>query len=127
MSVCKPNGTDIEYIGQKDTTVTGSRSIPAFALYNHLTERLFDVPPYEYVKNINFFENLLNENGIKYSRCDRSNIFVVDCPDEQACKDFQLSSFTVDENGELKTKAHFIIFPHHTEEMMIKAVNRLKK
>ena len=127
VSVCKPNGTDIEYIGQKDTTVTGSRSIPAFALYNHLKERLFNVAPYEYVKNINFFENLLKENGINYSRCERSNIFVVDCPDEQTCKDFQLSSFTVEENGELKTKAHFIIFPHHTEEMMIKAVNRLKK
>ena len=126
VSVCKPCGTEIEYIGQRDTTVTGSRSIPAFALYNHLKERLFNVPPQEYKKNIVFFENLLKENGIKYTRCERSNIFVVDCPDEQTCKDFQLSSFTTEENGELKSKAHFIIFPHHTEEIMIKAVNRLK-
>ena len=74
-----------------------------------------------------YWIQFIKENGINYSRCERSNIFVVDCPDEQTCKDFQLSSFTVDENGELKTKAHFIIFPHHTEEMMIKAVNRLKK
>ena len=55
----KPQGKEIAYIGQHDTTVSGSRSIPAYALYNHIAEQLQENRTDLYAKNVRFFEKLL--------------------------------------------------------------------
>ncbi len=127
VAVEKPYGEKIAYIGQRDTTVSGSRSIPAYALLNHVTERLARNDADEYVKNIRFFERLLIERGISFYRAERANIFVVDAPTEAVCKKYQLSCFD-DENadGVTEKKAHIIIFPSHGEAEMIALADDLK-
>lgn len=109
----KPNGQKISYIGQHDTTISGSRSVSGYALYNHILEQYTSPDPAQYEKNIQFFENLLTEKKIPFYRAPKANIFVVDAPTERTCQKFQLSCFTVAEKGENRKKAHIIIFPCH--------------
>lgn len=122
----KPTSPSIAYIGQHDTTVSGSRSIPAFALYNHIKEQLNDKPKNEYVKNVHFFENLLQEKNIPYYRAPKGNIFVFDAPSDETTKRFQLSTFTETVNGQDVPKAHAIIFPHHGKKQMEELVSALQ-
>lgn len=126
VSTHKPHSRSIAYIGQHDTTVSGSRSIPAFALYNHIQEQLMETPKNEYVKNVNYFETLLQKERIPYYRAPKSNIFVFDAPSEETTKRFQLSTFTEMVNGKEHIKAHAIIFPHHGKKQMEELVNALK-
>ena len=120
----KPACQTVAYIGQHDTTVSGSRSIPAYALFNHLLEQEQNQDPSAYEKNILIFEGLLTEKGIPFHRSPKSNIFVIDKPTDEVCKRFQLSclfDFGLGEN-EL---AHIIIFPSHTEESMREIIKAL--
>jgi len=126
VSTSKPAAPEVAYIGQHDTTVSGSRSIPAYALLNHLEERLFGRDPDEYCKNIILFEKMLTENKVDFYRAPCSNIFVIDKPSDEVCKQFQLSTFDVVENRKNVDKAHIIIFPHHKKENMLKLVNAIK-
>jgi len=121
----KPVGKNIEYIGQQDTTTTGSRSIPAYALYNHISEQLSVSDENEYQRNIIFFERLLKDKKIKFSRNDKSNIFIIDEPSREICKKYQLACFTRTENGKKCAKAHIIIFPSHTPAAMEELVKEL--
>ena len=115
----KPRGEHVAYIGQSDTTVSGSRSLPAYALLSHLHEVLTMRPADEYEKNILFFEGLLEDRKIPYYRAKEANIFVIDAPSDEVCKEFQLSTFdTFFENNTLQ-KSHIIIFPSHKKEDMI--------
>ena len=123
----KPQGRNVAYIGQKDTTVSGSRSIPAFALYNHIVEQMHKSQPDLYKRNIVFFEGLLKESGIKFQRAPLSNIFVIAEPSKETAKKYQLSCFEEMENGEFLPKAHIIIFPAHREKEMRELVEDLKK
>ena len=123
----KPVGQKIAYIGQTDTTVSGSRSIPAYALYNHVTEQLNETNPNLYAKNIALFERLLAERNVPYYRAPKSNIFVIDKAHDDVCKRFQLSCFDETINGELRSKAHVIIFPSHREKEMVELANALQK
>lgn len=108
----KPVGTNIDYIGQRDTTISGSRSFPAYALLNHIKEQLFMQKEDNYINNILYFEDLLKEKNIPFDRVDDGNIFVLDAPKEKVCKKFQLSCFK--ERG--VDKVHVIIFPNHKKE-----------
>ncbi len=122
----KPRGRKIAYIGQHDTTVSGSRCIPAFALYNHVLEQTNESDPLLYKKNVDFFENLLQSEGVPFYRAKRSNIFVFDAPSEKTCETFQLSCFDETEGNNILAKAHAIIFPSHNEKQMTELVKALK-
>lgn len=119
----KPLGKYIPYIGHTDTTTSGSRAIPPFALYNHVKERLEMQEPDSYSKNIKLFASMLKARGIQYYRAEKSNIFVIDNPGNSVAKEFQLSCFT-DRHGH--KKAHIIIFPYHTERAMIDLADSIK-
>ncbi len=127
VSTKKPNSQSIAYIGQHDTTVSGSRSIPAFALYNHIEEQLHGRAKNEYIKNVQFFETLLQQENIPYYRAPKGNIFVFHSPSEETTKRFQLSTFTDVVNGKEIAKAHAIIFPHHGKKQMEELVQALKE
>ena len=118
VAVEKPRGRSVAYIGQNDTTVSGSRSIPAFALYQHVLEHLNERETNVYCKNITYFEGLLIEKGVAYYRAPLSNIFVIDRPSEETCRRFQLSCFDENEEGRVALKAHIIIFPSHRQKEM---------
>ena len=125
IAASKPRGKKIAYIGQHDTTVSGSRSIPAYALLNHVTEHLAEPREDNYCKNVIFFENLLQDRGVNYYKAPKSNIFVIDSPSPAVCKRFQLSCFDELENGAKTQKAHVIIFPSHKEKIMAELADAL--
>ena len=118
VSTDKPQGKSIAYIGQRDTTVSGSRSIPAFALYHHVSERLQETDQGAYARNVRIMEALLQENGVPFYRAPNANIFVIDQPSESTCRKFQLSCFTETVNGKTLPKAHVIVFPSHRHTEM---------
>ncbi len=123
----KPLGQKIAYIGQHDTTVSGSRSIPAYALYNHVQEQLHEQNPLLYTQNVRLFAKLLDARKVPYYRAPKSNIFVLTLTDENVCKRFQLSSFEETQNGETIKKAHVIIFPSHREKEMTELADALRQ
>ena len=123
----KPRGKSVAYIGQNDTTVSGSRSIPAFALYNHIVEQLNEPQTDLYKRNVIWFEERLKEAGIAYYRAPLGNIFVMDAPSQSTVKKYQLSCFEEMEEGSFKEKAHVIIFPSHREKEMTELIEDLKK
>jgi len=122
----KPLGKSVAYIGQHDTAVSGSRSIPAYALYNHVREHLQEPRTDLYQTNILFFEKLLQDAQIPYYRAEYSNTFVIDAPSNALAKKYQLSCFDDLENGVWKQKAHILIFPSHREQEMRALANDLK-
>jgi histidine decarboxylase len=122
----KPLGKTIAYIGQHDTTVSGSRSIPAYALYNHIAEQLQENRTDLYAKNVRFFEKLLTERNVRFYRAPLSNIFVLDVPSNDTCRRFQLSCFDEPRQNKTLQKAHVIIFPSHSEEIMTKLADALQ-
>ena len=121
VAVEKPQGKEIAYIGQHDTTVSGSRSIPAYALYNHLCEQLREKDTEQYARCVSRFERLLIGAGIDFYRAPLSNIFVIDAPSEEICKKYQLSCF---EDGG-RALAHIIVFPSHGEKETMELVRDL--
>lgn len=122
----KPHGQAVAYIGQRDTTVSGSRSIPAFALYNHILEQERGQAEGKYECNIAYFEGQLQTMGIRYYRAPLGNIFVIDKPSEEVCKAFQLSCFFDEPRENGIEKAHILIFPHHTKASMDRLLSALK-
>ena len=122
----KPSGRSVAYIGQNDTTVSGSRSIPAFALYNHIVEQLKEPQTDLYKRNILWFETMLKESGLPYYRAPLSNIFVIDAPTDATAKKYQLSCFDETVDGKNTKKAHIIIFPSHREKEMAELIGDLK-
>lgn len=122
----KPHGKNIAYIGQHDTTVSGSRCIPAYALYNHVAEQLRLENTDLYEKNIRFFEGLLTARDLRFYRAPLSNIFVIDPPSEQTCRRFQLSCFDEPRITGTLQKAHVIVFPSHGEKEMTELADCLR-
>ena len=114
----------IDYIGQNDTTLSGSRDILAFSTYQIVNEMFNRCDKFAYINNIIYFTNLLKNNEIKYMKGNNlGNIFIVEKPSEEICKKYQLATFT--END--KEYAHIIIFPFHQKEVMEELINDLKK
>lgn len=127
VSTKKPQGRAVAYIGQRDTTVSGSRSIPAFALYNHILEQEHGQTEDTYEKNILYFEERLQALHIPYYRAPLANIFVIDKPSTEACKEFQLSCFFDSPCEDDVEKAHILIFPHHTKQAMEQLLSALQE
>lgn len=108
-------GERIDYIGQTDSTTSGSRDIMPFSTRQQVMDILNCSEPCDYKKNIEFFEKCLKDENIKFIRNGKSNIFVVDAPSNEICKKYQLSCFT-DKMG--KQKAHIIIFPYQDQNII---------
>ena len=117
-----PVASKVDYIGQIDSTTAGSRTFNPFSSLQRITETLDRKFPNEYCENVLFFENLLKEKNIKFTREENANIFVLDKPSDEICKKYQLSTF--DDNG--VEKCHVIIFPYHKKEMMSQLINEIK-
>lgn len=122
----KPVGKNVAYIGQNDTTVSGSRSIPAYALYNHVLEHLAEQDTTLYQTNILYFEELLVKANVPYYRAKNSNTFVIDAPNPAIAQKYQLSCFDDWESGTWQKRAHILIFPSHRKEEMQELINDLK-
>jgi len=126
ISTKRPSGTFIDYIGQEDNTVLGSRDVPAFSLRQQVMDILQHSPPDEYIKNIRVFSEMLKSNGVKFTQWTKDdclgNVFVFkvdkNAPDYKAiCRRWQLSEFLGIDNVH---RVHAVIFPFHAHENMIK-------
>ena len=112
----------IDYIGQNDTTICGSRDFPPFSTYQKVNESINRQKENAYIENINYFINKLNQYGIKFWRGDdNGNTFIIEKPSDDTCEEYQLATFS-NENGEY---AHVIIFSYHKKEVIDKLVNSL--
>lgn len=105
----------IEYIGQEDSTLLGSRDYLPFSTYQRAKETLLRRDPDHYCENVAYFEEKLRAAGLSYERFENSNTFVVPKPTEEVCKKYQLATF-LDKEG--RERAHIIIFPFHQKEIM---------
>lgn len=115
----KPTGEQVDYIGVTDSTTSGSRTFSPFSTLQRVVETLERKQPNNYSKNVLFFDNLLKENNIAFSREENANTFVIDKPNDKICKKYQLSVF---KDNEGKDKTHIIIFPYHKEDVMKKFI-----
>lgn len=133
ISVKRPSGEFIDYIGQVDNTVLGSRDIPAFSLKQQVMEILKYSDPKDYIRNIDVFEDMLNMAKIKFiswrdgKRKGNTFVFKVNkCIEEyhSICKRWQLSEFVSKDGFDL---VHVIIFPSHTQKNITLLVKDLAK
>lgn len=97
----------ISYIGQEDSTFLGSRSILPFSTLYHVNKVLNRSNSEEYNKNIEYFEQKLNENKIKYSKYKKGNIFILYNVKKEIAKKYQLAAL------KHKNTYHIIIMPFH--------------
>ncbi len=114
LALTRKNRPVIDYIGQEDSTLLGSRDYLPFSTYQRAREMLLRREPEHFSENVLYFERKLKEKRISYQRQGNSNTFVVNCPDEEICKKYQLATFT--SAGE--NKAHIIIFPFHKKKII---------
>lgn len=122
----KKNDKDnyIDYIGQNDTTVAGSRDFLAYSTYQQIKEVLTRSNPNTFNENIEYIKDLFSENNISYVRGNNNgNIFVIEKPSNELCEKYQLATF--EEDG--KEYAHVIVFPFHKKEIIKELVDELKK
>ena len=113
----------IDYIGQEDSTLLGSRDYLPFSTYQRAKEMLLRREKDHYSANVEYFEHGLTLRGIGFERFENSNTFVIKQPCEEICKKYQLATF-VDYDG--LEKAHIIIFPFHEREIMDELLEDLK-
>lgn len=105
----------IDYIGQRDISILGSRDLAPFSTLQRIKELYDRTPADEYSKNVKYFEELLNKKGVSFIKGHEfGNTFVIEKPSAEICKKYQLATF----KHEGKDVAHIIIFPYHTEESM---------
>lgn len=114
----------IEYIGQHDRTICGSRDFLPFTTQQQIIEMYSRSSPNDYYKNIRYFEKKLIDNNIYFKKGDiNGNIFVVKKPSKYICKKYQLSNF----KKENKWYSHIIIFPFHEKIIIDNLVEDLSK
>ena len=113
----------IDYIGQEDSTLLGSRDYLPFSTYQRSREMLLRLESDHFVSNVLYFEEALSKNALEFERFERSNTFVIPKPPDEICKKYQLATF-IDARGE--KKAHIIIFPFHKREIMDELISDLK-
>lgn len=106
----------IDYIGQEDSTLLGSRDFPPFSTLQRIKEFFTRKDENHYIENVEYFKTLLKERNIAYRTFDeqKCNIFVIDRPSDEICKKYQLTTYDEDN----QKKAHVIIFPFHKKEIM---------
>ncbi|MDR0512870.1 MAG: hypothetical protein LBG93_07190 [Treponema sp.] len=126
ISTKRPSGTFIDYIGQEDNTVLGSRDVPAFSLRQQVMDILHHSHHGEYIKNIRAFSEMLESNGVKFAQWAKDDrlgsvfVFKVDknAHDYKAiCRCWQLSEFSGIDNVH---RVHAVIFPFHSQENLQK-------
>ena len=105
----------IDYIGQEDSTLLGSRDYLPFSTYQRAREMLLRRHSGHFCENVLAFEAKLKVAGIAFEREGDSNTFVIIKPSDDVCKRYQLATF-LDTDG--REKAHIIIFPFHKTEIM---------
>ena len=115
LALGRQNRKIIDYIGQEDSTLLGSRDYLPFSTYQRAREVLLRRSPKHFCENVNYFEQKLINNNIHYQKFENANIFVINKPTDEICRKYQLASF-IDENGE--EKAHIIIFPFHKKQII---------
>ena len=123
LSLTKNDRRIIDYIGQEDSTLLGSRDLLPFSTLQRVKEVLNRHEETHFIENVHYLENRLKEENISFDRFEKSNIFVVKKPNDEVCKKYQLASF-IDEDG--VKKAHIIAFPFHKKEIIDELVNDLK-
>ncbi|MBQ8293618.1 MAG: aminotransferase class V-fold PLP-dependent enzyme [Bacilli bacterium] len=124
LALSRKNRSVIEYIGQEDSTLLGSRDLLPFSTYQRAKEVLLRRPATHFTKNVDYFEEKLKENNIYYEKFKNSNIFVIKKPNDEICLKYQLASFTTEEGIDC---AHIIIFPFHKEEIINELINDIKE
>lgn len=118
------NSQFIEYIGQNDVTLCGSRDFLPFTTLQKITEQYERTSPEEYHKNISLFETSLKEAHIPYEKgTPNGNIFVLKKPSDKLCKKYQLATFNYNNSD----KAHIIIFPFHKSTIIKELIKDLKE
>ncbi len=120
----RKNRSRVDYIGQEDTTLLGSRDYFPLSTYQKVRETMCRTAPHAYARNVAFFEKLLLDEEIPYQRAGEGNIFVIDKPSDELCNIYQLADFTADDG---RPCAHIIIFPFHKESIMCELVKHLAK
>lgn len=120
----RKNRSVVEYIGQEDSTLLGSRDYLPFSMYQRVREMTKRCKPDLYDGVVGYFDRRLKECGIPFRRYKNSNIFVVDKPSERLCLKYQLATFTTDEGEE---KAHILIFPFQKREVIEELLADLRK
>lgn len=124
LSKSQINKQFIEYIGNSDVTLCGSRDFLPHTTLQKIKENYERSNSNDYIKNIIYFEQKLNENGIVFEKgIKNGNIFVIPKPSNEICYKYQLTTFKFNK----KDKAHVIIFPFHKKEIIEQLVNDLKK
>ena len=114
----------IEYIGQHDRTICGSRDFLPFTTQQQLIEMYSRSFSKDYYKNIQYFEKKLKENNIPFKKGNENgNIFIIKKPRKYICKKYQLSNF----KKENKWYTHIIIFPFHEKTIIDNLVEDLSK
>jgi len=111
LSKDKADGQFIDYLGHRDTTVSGSRTFSIFSAYWRIKEVLERSPKEDYRRNIVYFENALIQHKISYYRAPLSSIFVFPLPTKAILTKYNLASFK-GASGQI-TLAHAIINPFH--------------
>lgn len=123
LSDSKTNGQKISYLGQHDTTVSGSRSFAIFSAYQRLKEVLERSPSDYYRKNIQVFLSLLKRYPIKYYRDGLSNIIIIPKPNLTILNKYQLATF--EGKSQKISLAHFILNPFHTAQEITEFIQEI--
>ncbi|MBQ8472456.1 MAG: hypothetical protein IJ501_03020 [Bacilli bacterium] len=114
----------VDYIGQNDTTLSGSRDFNPYSAYQQIKEVFKRSSELEYDENIEYFIQELNNYGINFIQGDaKGNIFLIEKPSDELCKKYQLATFV----GTDKEYAHVIIFPFHSKDIIKQLVIDLSK
>lgn len=114
----------IDYIGQEDSTLLGSRDLLPFSTLQRIKEVLLRHEANHFNENVEYFQNKLIENNIYFEKFNNSNIFVIEKPSDEICKKYQLASFTESDGTK---KAHIIAFPFHKKEIIDELVSDIKR
>jgi histidine decarboxylase len=114
----------IDYIGQEDSTLLGSRDYLPFSTYQRAREMLLRREPEHFCENVLYFDGKLREARVAFERFGLSNTFIIAKPSDAICKKYQLATF-VDSDG--AEKAHIIIFPFHRKEIMDELVEDIMR
>lgn len=114
----------IEYIGQSDVTLCGSRDYLPFTTIQKIRENFDRSNRCDYYDKIKYFENQLKKNNIEFFKGNKyGNIFIINKPNDYICKKFQLATFKYENNE----KAHIIIFPSHKKEIIDELISDITK
>lgn len=124
LSKSQSNNKFIEYIGQSDVTLCGSRDYLPFTTVQKVREVFDRNSSFDYINNINYLENQLKKHNISYFKGeDCGNIFIIDKPSNEICEKYQLSTFKYN----CDEKAHIIIFPGHKIEIIDELIGDIKQ